>query len=206
MNRLELCLLLATGTLGLAGQASPATINDNFGPAGVNFLTGATISAAVPGFNPALGTLTMAAFTYQSSAVLLIGNAISSDIRINDPNGTLVATIVFPNITGRAQQAENGSFNIPSADLNGFLSVGNVDLRLSPFTACRGSAHTPTGCIGFSGVIDGSVVYTYTPVSPAPTAAPEPLSLALLGAGFILFGLWRGHALQRRLAGKRQYE
>jgi hypothetical protein len=53
----------------LCGQAHAATIQQNYGLFAVNFLTGNSAVGALPGFNPALGTLDGVAFTFDASAV-----------------------------------------------------------------------------------------------------------------------------------------
>ena len=134
-------------------------------------------------------------FTFDAGAVLLQGSAVSSQIRIEDSTGTLLTDITFPQMTGRAQQTETGSFTILLADLADFQSAGNVDLTLVGFTACRGSAPTPTGCNGFTGAVGGQVTYTYTP-SNTPTSVPEPTTLSLVAGGVTAMSL----ALRRRKA------
>jgi PEP-CTERM motif len=177
----------AAALFSFSGQAWASTLQENYGLAFVNFLNGNSVTTALPGFPSADGTLTGISFTYSASAVLLVGNSISANIKIEDPAGALLDTIQFPNMTGRAQQPESGSFNVPAADLADFVSNGNINLTLVPFTACRGSANTPTGCSGFSGSVGGTVTYTFTP-APPPVATSEPASMALLALGLIGFG------------------
>jgi hypothetical protein len=158
--------------LGLAGAlcmfssaTRAATIQESYGLVAVNFLTGNSVNAPIAGFNSGLGTLTSVAITYEASAVLLEGNALSSRISVFDPAGTLLETISFPTMTGRAQQVEMGSFNVLAEDLLDFESSGTVDLELTPFTACRGSASTPSGCNEFTGAVSGQVTYDFTPTA-----------------------------------------
>jgi hypothetical protein len=163
-----------------SGAAIGATIEDSYGVFSVNFLNNNPVTGALPGFNPALGTLDGAVFTFDSSAVLIQGTALSSEIEIEDSTGTLLTTITFGQMVGRDQQVETGSFTVPTADLGDFQSAGNVDLTIVGHTACRGSASTPSGCNEFSGAVDGQVTYTYTPAS-----VPEPASLPLFASGLV---------------------
>jgi len=177
-------LFFVAALCAFCAQVPADTIQDSFGAFSVNFLSGASVTGALPGFNPSLGTLDGIAFSYTSSAVLLEGDANSSNIKIYDSVGTLLTQIVFPMMVGRAEQTKTGNFSVPANDLADFESTGNIDLTLSPSTACRGRADTPSGCQTFTGSIDGQVTYTYTPATPAsPSAAPEPQSLWLLAAG-----------------------
>lgn len=190
-----LSLYLATLLCAFAGAAQASTIQDSYGQFAVNFLTGNTVTGALPGFNPALGTLSSIGFTYSAGAVLLQGTAMSVKIQIDDSSGTLLKSITFPNMTGRAKQIESGSFTVPVADFAEFESTGKVDLTLIPGTACRGTADTPSRCSGFSGTVGGDVTYTYTPANPAgpstPSSVPEPGTFGLWGAGLIGMGLVR---------------
>ncbi len=175
--------------LSICSPVHAGTVQESFGLTGVYFLSGGTVDSALPGFNSSHGTLTSVAVTYSATAVLLEGNAISSTIKIEDPHGVLLSTITFPNMTGRAEQSESGSFTVPASDFADFLSTGNIDLQLIPFTACRGSAMTPTGCNGFSANVGGTMTYGFNP--PAGPTTPEPATLAMLSAGLVVFGLWR---------------
>lgn len=188
---LHLCFAGAVCIFSCASRA--ATIQESYGLVGVNFLTGNSVNAPLPGFNSGLGKLTSVAITYDANAVLIEGNALSSRISLFDPAGILLDTISFPTMTGRAQQGEMGSFNVPVADLLDFENPGIVDLELTPFTTCRGSASTPSGCNEFTGAVSGQVTYDFT-----PAAAPEPVNLALFGVGLTTLGLWR--RLNRRHA------
>lgn len=200
MKRLRFFLYNAV-FFALSSRAQAATIQDNYGPFDVNFLTGQVVTGSLPGFNPALGTLDAVTLSYSSSAVLLTGNAISSQIRIQDSAGTLLKDITFPTMNGRAQQAENGSFSVPVSDLIDFESSGNIQLTLTPFTACRGSADTPTGCNGFTGIVEGQVTYTYTPVS----TTPEPAAFGLCLLGFAGAGVARQVRRNRASLSLRSY-
>ncbi len=193
MKPVNFLTAMITAILALCcNQAHATTIQDDYGIFAVNFLTGSPVNGALPGFNPALGSLTAVDFKYVASAVLLQGTAQSSQITIDDSTGTLLTDITFPMITGRADQVEMGSFAVPAADLADFESTGNVDLTLDGFTACRGSANTPTGCSEFTGAVSGQVSYIYTP-APTPTtpmsAAPEPNSLLLFACGLLAAAL-----------------
>jgi hypothetical protein len=173
----------------LAAAAHASTMTDSFGLVSVNFLSGGNTTLPVQGFDPALGTLSSVDITYASTATLLLGNAISSRIQFY-LGGDLLSQINFPNMTGRAQQSESGTFTVPAVDVAGFEAPGTVDLTLSPFTACRGTAPTPSGCEGFSAKVASQVTYTYTP-AVATATAPEPSSFLLLGAALIGVGLLR---------------
>jgi expansin (peptidoglycan-binding protein) len=186
MKTFTLLLSLAGALFTFSSATQAAMMQENYGLVGVNFLTGNPVNAPVTAFHNGLGTLTSIAISYEASAVLLEGNAISSRISIFDPAGALLDSIAFPNMTGRAQQVEMGSFNVPATDLLDFESAGAVDLNLTPFTACHGSASTPTGCNEFTSAVSGQVTYDFTPV-----AAPEPAAPALVATGLIAFGLWR---------------
>jgi len=186
MKAFTLRLYLAAALYTFSSETRAATIQENYGLVAVNFLTGDSVNAPLTGFNSGLGTLTSVAITYDASAVLLQGNALSSRISLFDPAGILLETVSFPIMTGRAQKVEMGSFSVPVADLLDFESPGTVDLELTPFTACRGSASTPSGCNEFTGAVSGQVTYDFT-----PAAAPEPANLALLGVGLTILCLWR---------------
>jgi hypothetical protein len=181
-----LCCLAALGAF--CAPVDATTIQDKYGVFSVNFLTSTPVSGALPGFNPALGALEGVAFTFDASAVLLQGSAVASQIRIEDSSGTLLTDISFPQMTGRAQQIEAGSFTVPLADLADFQSAGNADVTLVGFTVCRGSAPTPTGCNGFTGAVGGQVTYSYTP-SYTPTSVPEATTLLLVASGVIAISL-----------------
>ncbi len=181
MNRALKTILLPLLAL-TAAKAN--TIQENYSTS-VNFLTGAPVVTSIPGFNPALGTLNGIEFSYSSGAVLLSGNAISSNIKIDDPGGNLIDTILFPTMNGRAQQLESGNFAVPAAYLIDFERAGNVDLTFASFTACRGSANTPSGCNGFSAFVDGQATFNYSPNSPA-APVPEPASLLLFPCGVVV--------------------
>ena len=187
---LRLCVAAAVCSLSIPAQAG--TITENYGLTAVDFLSGNPVNSAVLGFNSTLGSLSSIVVTYAAGATLVQGNAISSSIKIEDPAGALLRTIQFGNMTGRAQQSASGTFNVPVADFPDFLNAGKIDLTLVPFTACRGSAMTPTGCSAFTGLVGGTVTYDFNP--PAGPATPEPPSLAMLSAGLVAFGLWRRKA------------
>jgi hypothetical protein len=190
-------LLCSLAVLCVFGhQAYATTLQEKFGVFSVNFLTGNTVTGALPAFNPSLGTLDSVAFTYQSSAVLLQGTAMSTRIAIHDSQGTLLTTINFPLMTGRDQQIQDGTFSAPAADLADFEGIGNVNLTLQGLTACRGPAATPTGCNAFSGAVGGQVSYAYT-----PTTVPEPNTIPLFSGvtGAFLVTRWRGATRQWRM-------
>jgi hypothetical protein len=164
--------------------AHASTIQYNYGRTVVNFLTGGSVNAALQGFDPALGTLSAIDVTYSASDVLLQGDAQSSNIAIYDDN-TLLARISFPPMVGRDQQLESGGFLVPAADWSGFETAGLTDLTFTPFTACRGTAATPSGCNEFTASVSGAVAYTYTPAS----SVPEPGSFILIAIGLIVVGI-----------------
>ena len=175
-----------------AAGAHAATITDNIGLVNVNFLTGANTTLPAPGFDPALGTLTSIDLSYSATATLLQGDALSSRIRIY-LGSDLLSQINFPSMTGRAQQTESGTFTVSAVDLPGFETPGTVDLTLTPFTACRGTAPTPSGCNAFTANLTGAVTYTYNPPAASATA-PEPPSFLLLGAALVGAGMLRRSA------------
>jgi hypothetical protein len=179
--------------------ADASTIQFGYGPVTVNFLGGGTVTQGFTAFDPALGTLSQIDISFNASAVLLQGNAISSNIRIDD-NTTLLDQIDFPNMVGRAQKVVSGNFLVPQAVWANFKTAGPVDLTFTPFTACRGSALTPTGCAGFSARISGNITYTYTAITPS-SGTPEPATFALLGLGVIVLGFLRVFNPVRRLRG-----
>ena len=182
-------LCVAALLWGSIAPARAATVQFNYGIVSVNFLTGNNVNATLHGFDPTLGTLDAVDVSFSASAVLLQGNAISSRIRVYDGT-TLLDTITFPNMVGRAQQAESGAFTVPAANLADFETAGTVDLTLTPFTACRGSAPTPSGCNGFNANVGGTVTYTYTPAS-IPSSVPEPRTTVLFTVGLICAAFFR---------------
>ncbi|HKD09514.1 MAG TPA: hypothetical protein VKB79_26650 [Bryobacteraceae bacterium] len=187
--------------LGLFGAscacADASTIQFSYGPVSVNFLGGGAVTQGFTAFDPALGTLSQVDISFTASAVLMQGNAISSHISIDD-NTTLLDQISFPNMVGRAQKVVSGNFLVPQAVWADFETIGPVDLMFVPFTACRGSAPTPTGCAGFGASISGNITYTYTPTAPT-SGTPEPATFALLGACVIVLGFVRVFHPFRRL-------
>lgn len=166
--------------------ASASTIEQDYGNIGVDFLSDASVNTDIPEFDPVLGSLSAIDLSYSASAVLIEGDALSSYIGILDGE-TLLGRIFFPSMVGREEQSESGSFSIPAADWSDFETAETTELTFTPFTACRGSADTPSGCSEFTGILSGAVTYTYT---PAP-AAPEPKSLVLFFAGLIVIGACR---------------
>jgi PEP-CTERM motif len=174
-------LLWASSASGRA-----ATLDYNYGVFEVNFLTGANVNQAIQGFDPTLGALTAIDISYAASAVLFVGDALSTDIQIYD-GANLLAKINFPNdMVGRDEQTVSGSFSVPAADWTNFETAGTVDLTFSPSTACRAAGD---GCQGFTANVTDNVTYTYTPSDPMPASTPEPGTLALLGAGLTVLGV-----------------
>jgi len=182
MKRFRVFRAVATALCILSRQAAGSTLQEAFDVRGLNFLTANTITTSIRGFNPSLGTLTGVSVTYDSAAVLLQGNAISSRIIVNDPMGNQVGTINFPNMTGRDEQVRMGGFPAPAADISDFENSADISLSFEGTTACRGSAPTLSGCFGFSGEVTGQVNYSYG----AMANAPEPRSFELFVGGVIL--------------------
>lgn len=198
-RRPNLLLMAACCLATLSALCTPAratSIQENYGTFAVNFLTATPVTGTVPGFNPALGTLDTIQFSYSASAVLFQGTALGTTIAITDPSNTTLANILFPEMTGRAQQTESGAFSIPQNDLVNFESASPISLILQPRTACRGSANTPSGCSEFSGSLSGQVTYNYT---PAPLPTPEAGPLPLLATGAVILGC----GMRRRRGAKR---
>ncbi|HKE28617.1 MAG TPA: PEP-CTERM sorting domain-containing protein [Bryobacteraceae bacterium] len=160
-----------------------ATVQYNYGPVRVNFLGGPSVNTPLQGFNPALGTLDSINLSYSATAILLEGDALSTRIGIDDGTA-LLATISFPLLIGRVEQTETGTFTVPISDWTDFETAGTVDLTSTPFTACRGSAPTPSGCEAFEGRESGTVTYTYTPPVETSTV-PEPGTIAFFAAGLM---------------------
>jgi len=193
-------LIWALGLFGIScACASASTIQFGYGPIPINFLNGATVTQRFTAFDPALGTLSGIDISFMAGAVILQGSALSSRIRIYD-NATLLDQIDFPTLIGRAQKVVSGNFQVPQAVWADFETAGPVDLMFTPFTACRGTALTPTGCNGFSARISGNITYTYSPTAPT-SGTPEPASFALLGVGVIVLGFVRVFHPFRRLPG-----
>ncbi|HLH20034.1 MAG TPA: PEP-CTERM sorting domain-containing protein [Bryobacteraceae bacterium] len=177
--RLLICLAASVGAL--PASVSTAAIQYNYSLAGIDFLTGNHLDLPVQGFSPTLGTLNAIDFSFAASAVLVQGDAISSRIQIFD-GGALLDTITFPTMMGRAEQTESGTFAVPITGWTDFETAGTVHLTATPFTACRGSAPTPSGCNDFTGRLSGAVTYTY---APAPSPVPEPDTILLFATGLI---------------------